>query len=136
MSPRTSTVVGFVILFSGVINGYFAAAGFAALLLFIIPVTFPGPASVIPERLEGWGLAAGVGISAVMLVWPTRPPDTLRATAARACRALADLLDSESSGDRAAVGDKAQAASAAVAGVRRTFVSTPYRPTRWRLDAF
>jgi uncharacterized membrane protein YccC len=122
-------VVGFVILFSGAINGYFAAAGFAALLLFIIPVAFPGPAAVIPERLEGWALAAGVGICARMLVWPTRPPDTLRATAARACGALADLVDSESSGDRAAVGDKAQAASAAVAEVRRTFVSTPYRPT-------
>jgi hypothetical protein len=61
-------VFGFVILFSGAISGYFAAGGFAALLLFILPVAIPSSASAIPERLEGWALAAAVGICAVMLI--------------------------------------------------------------------
>ena len=121
--------VGFAILISGVINGYFAAAGFAALLVFIIPVSFPGPASVIPDRLEGWALACAVSISAAMLLWPTRPREVLRSKAARACEALADLIDAELSSDRSSVPEKAQTAGAAVAEVRRSFVATPYRPT-------
>ncbi|TMK75980.1 MAG: FUSC family protein, partial [Actinobacteria bacterium] len=60
-------VVGFLILLSGVISGYFAAARIAALLTFILPVSIPVPPSAIPARLEGWALAASVGIGAVML---------------------------------------------------------------------
>jgi hypothetical protein len=52
-------VVGFAILFSGVINGYFAAGATSALLTFILPVTVPGSFSEVPARLEGWLLAAG-----------------------------------------------------------------------------
>ena len=46
-------VVGFTILFAGVINGYLAAGGFAALLTFIISVNIPAPLSTVPDRLEG-----------------------------------------------------------------------------------
>jgi uncharacterized membrane protein YccC len=122
-------VVGFMILISGVINGYFAAAGFAALLLFILPIGVPGEPSVVLDRLAGFALACAVSISAAMLLWPTRSPAVLRSGAAIACRALADLTDAELSGDRAAVSDKAQSAGAAVAEVRRAFVATPYRPS-------
>ena len=48
-------IVGFATLFSGVINGYFAAASTGALLTFVLPVTLPAPNSAIPDRLEGWG---------------------------------------------------------------------------------
>ena len=122
-------VVGFAILFSGVISGYFAAGGFPALLLFIIPVAFPGPASAVPARLEGWLLAAAVGTCAAMLLWPARPQYPIAAAAARACGALADLMDAELSRDRSAIAERAEAATAAVAEVRRSFVATPYRPT-------
>src|SRR5256885_14932721 len=88
-------VVGFLILLSGVISGYFAAARIAALLTFILPVSIPVPPSAIPARLEGWALAASVGIGAVMLLWPSQPRDRLRAAVARATRTLADLVDSE-----------------------------------------
>ena len=54
-------VVGFAILFSGVINGYFAAAATAAILLFVLPDAVPAPVSTIPWRLAGFGLAAGAG---------------------------------------------------------------------------
>jgi uncharacterized membrane protein YccC len=129
LAVAAMAVVGFAILFSAVISGYFAAGGFAALLLFIIPVAFPGPASAVPARLEGWLLAASVGICAKMLLWPARRRDVIGAGAARACSALADLMDTELSRDRSAIADRAGAATAAVAEVRRSFVATPYRPT-------
>ena len=129
LAVAAMAVVGFAILLSGVISGYFAAAGFAALLLFVIPVAFPGSPSVIPDRLEGWALACSVSISAAMLLWPTRPREVLRSKAGRACEALAGLLDAERSGDPAAIHDTAEAAGAGVMELRRAFVGTPYRPT-------
>ncbi|MDX6698599.1 MAG: hypothetical protein QOE65_1996 [Solirubrobacteraceae bacterium] len=122
-------VVAFGILFSSAINGYFAAAGFAALLTFILPVNVPAEPSAIPPRLEGWALACGVGITALMLLWPPRSRDTLREAAARACRALADLVAAELAGDPSLVSGCDRAARAEVAAVRREFVSTPHRPT-------
>jgi uncharacterized membrane protein YccC len=122
-------VVGFVILLSGAISGYFAAARTAALLTFIIPVALPGAPSTIPDRLEGWALAAVAGVSAAMLLWPAHPRETLRAGAARAARALAELLDSEVSGDESQIAERREAGEAAVGELRRGFVSMPYRPT-------
>jgi uncharacterized membrane protein YccC len=122
-------VVGFVVLYSGVINRHFAAGSFAALLSFIISVNVPAPPSAIPDRLEGWLLAGAVGISAAMLLWPPRPRADLRAVAARACAALGDLLESEAGGDAALVQSRAAAAREAVAAFRLSFVATPYRPT-------
>src|SRR5438132_1100070 len=55
-------VVGFVVLYAGVLGGYFAAGGTSAILAFVLPVTIPAPFSAVPARLEGWALAAGVGI--------------------------------------------------------------------------
>ena len=122
-------VVGFVVLLSGVISGYFAAARIPALLTFILSVSIPAPPSAIPARLEGWALAASVGISAVMLLWPSQPRDRLRAAGARAARALAALVDSEQSGDPSAIADRIDEAGAAVGEFRRSFVATPDRPT-------
>lgn len=106
LAVAAMAVVGFVILISGVISGYFAAGGFAALLLFILPIGVPGPASVIPDRLAGFAFACAVSICAAMLLWPTRPPDALRSRAAGACRALADLMDAELSGDSSAIPER------------------------------
>src|SRR2546426_1732371 len=122
-------VLGFMILLSGVISGYFAAARIAALLTFIVPVSIAAPPAAIPARLEGWALAASAGICAVMLLWPSQPRDRLRAGAARATRALADLLDSEPSGDPSAIAARVDAANAAVGEYRRSFLATPYRPS-------
>jgi uncharacterized membrane protein YccC len=129
LGAAAMAVVAFGVLFSAVMGGYFAAGGFAALLTFILPVNLPGDPSAIPPRLEGWALACGVGISAVMLLWPPRPRDELRDAAARACRSLADLVAAELDGDRSLISDRAGAARTDVAAVGREFVSTPYRPT-------
>ena len=91
-------VVGFAILFSGLINRYFAAGAFAALLSFILSANVPAPTSAIPARFEGWALACAVGIGAQMLAWPPRPRPALRPAAARAFAALAELLEAELAG--------------------------------------
>jgi uncharacterized membrane protein YccC len=123
LAAAAMAVVGFVILFSGVINGYFAAAGTAAILTFVLPVTIAAPNSAIPARLEGWALAAAAGILAHLLLWPARQPAALRDDAARACRALADLADPDLPLERSAA-----AAREAVSGLRARFLATPHRP--------
>src|SRR4051794_13565066 len=121
-------IVGFAILFSGAINGYFAAAGTSALLTFILPVTISAPFSEVPARLEGWGLAATAGILAHMLLWPARPRARLRRDAADACGALAELLATELAGDPKVIASAEQVAHEAVGGLRRGYLTTPHRP--------
>src|SRR4051812_39418803 len=59
LATGAMALVGFVVLFSGAVNGYFAAGATGAILTFVLPVTIPAQASAIPDRLEGWGLAVG-----------------------------------------------------------------------------
>jgi uncharacterized membrane protein YccC len=128
LAAGAMAVVGFAILFSGVINGYFAAAGTAALLTFILPVTIPVSFSEVPARLGGWGLAAAAAICAHMLLWPSRPRGTLRNDAARACGALADLAETELAADPSAISSRTAAARDSVEGLRRSFLAAPHRP--------
>jgi hypothetical protein len=122
-------VVGFLVLYAGLLGGYFAAGGTGAILAFVLPVTLAAPLSSIPARLEGWGLAAGAATCALMLLWPPRARDVLRSQAARACLALADLADAKLAGDRAAIEARAVAAREAVHGLRGGFLGAPHRPT-------
>jgi uncharacterized membrane protein YccC len=124
----TMAVVGFAILFSGLINRYCAAGAFAALLCFILSVNVLAPTSAIPARLEGWGLASTVAIAATMLLWPPRARPGLRPAAARAFGALADLLQAELDGE-ASLQARLDEADDAVGELRRRFVATPFRPT-------
>src|SRR5438477_3566657 len=117
--------VGFATLFSGVISGYFAAAATGALLTFVLPVTIPAPNSAIPDRLEGWGLATGAGICALMLLWPPRRRADLHRQAGRTLRAVADLVDA----DREQFGERARVAREAVDDLGRRFLGTQHRPT-------
>ena len=125
LAAGAMAIAGFVTLFSGVINGYFAAAATGALLTFVLPVTIPAPNSAIPDRLEGWALAAGAGICAVMLLWPPRQEDDLRREASAAMRVVADCLDS----DAEEFAERARLARAGVDGLRRRFLSSQHRPT-------
>jgi uncharacterized membrane protein YccC len=122
-----TAVLGFTILFSGLINRYFAAGAFAALLSLILAVNIPAAASALPARLEGWGLASAAAIGAVMLLWAPRTRPALRPAAARACDAIAALLQSELDGAPLARGITEVAD--AVTTIRQRFVATPYRPT-------
>ena len=129
--------VAFCVLFAGVVSSVLAAATSALLLAFILPVSLPGPASEIPDRLAGWALASVASLAAIALLWPAPSRDPLRARAAAACRALADRLRSEVAvllgGDEAPSAAEHQqvvaAADAAVGALHQGFLATPYRPT-------
>src|SRR5436853_5672851 len=118
-------VIGFCVLMSGVINGYIAALSTGALLTFVLPVTIPAPNSAIPDRLEGWALAAGAGICAVMLLWPARRRADLQREAARALRAVAELLEA----NREHFSERAHLARGAVDALGRRLLGTQHRPT-------
>src|SRR5882762_10057068 len=120
LAAGAMAVVGFVTLFSGVLSGYFAAAATGAILTFVLPVTIPAPNSAIPDRLEGWGLATGAGICAVMLLWPPRRSADLQREAARALHAVADFVDAE----RDSLTELGRLAREAVDGLGRRFLGT------------
>ena len=130
-------VAGFGVIFAGVVSSVLAGATTALLLAFILPVSLAAPPSAVPDRLAGWGMAAGVALGATALLWPAPARDRLRGAAAAACRALAARLragvayllsgmDEQFALDR----DHAVAqADQAVEALRSAFLATPYRPT-------
>ena len=130
-------VVGFGVIFAGVVSSVLAGATTALLLAFILPVSLAAPASAVPDRLAGWGMAAGAALVATALLWPAPARDRLRGAAAAACRALAARLRagvayllSGMDGQFALDRDHAAAqADQAVEALRSAFLATPYRPT-------
>ena len=137
LAAAAMTVVGFGVIFAGVVSSALAGATTALLLAFILPVSLAAPASAVPGRLAGWGMAGGAALVATALLWPAPARDRLRGAAAAACRALAARLragvayllsgmDEQFALDR----DHAAAqADQAVEAMRSTFLATPYRPT-------
>ncbi|MEU3794475.1 FUSC family protein [Streptomyces fructofermentans] len=132
-----TVVVGFLVLFAGVVSSVLAGASTALLLGFVLPVASAAPVSVLPERLAGAGLAAAASLFAITLMWPRPAADPLTAPAARVCRAAAEQLRTDASrlaggADAPSMGhcrDAADRAAAAAAELREVFDSTPYRPT-------
>jgi MFS family permease len=125
LAAAAMAVVGFGTLFSGVLGGYFAAGVPAALLSFVLPATVPAANSAIPDRLAGWGLATGVAICAVMLLWPPRRGDDLQPEAADAVRSVADVVDA----DAGELAERGRVARNAVEGLERRLRGTQQRPT-------
>ncbi|MCU1668263.1 MAG: hypothetical protein JWP40_1190 [Blastococcus sp.] len=126
-------VVGFLVLFAGVVSSALAAASTSILLSFILPVATPAGPAAIPDRLLGWLLAGIVSLPAVTLLWPAPRSDPLRDAAAEACRQLSARLTAEVArwhGEDGGDVDEAVArANAAVDRLRATFLATPYRPS-------
>src|ERR1700730_6466187 len=130
-------VVGFGVIFAGVVSSVLAGATTALLLAFILPVSLAAPASAVRDRVAGGGAAGGVRLVATALLCPAPARDRLRGAAAAACRALAARLragvayllsgmDEQFALDR----DHAAAqAGQAVEALRSAFLATPYRPT-------
>jgi len=137
LAVASMVLVGFAVIFAGVVSSVLAGATTSLLLAFILPVTLSGPASSVPARLAGWGMAGGVSVIAVALLWPAPAQDPLRAAAARACRALAARLRAEVAHllnpDEASFAlDHSRAVAAAddaVMALHRGFLATAYRPT-------
>ncbi len=131
LATAAMAAVAFVILFAGVLSGYAAAGGSAAVLMFILSVMVPAGPTAIPERLTGWTLACVTCIAALTFLWPSRPQRPIRTAQAAACRALGDLLRAWA---RAPAGPIAplpasDAARAAVDAGEAAFAATPYRPS-------
>ena len=132
-------LVGFAILFAGVIDGYIAAASLVLILTFVIATMVQADASEIPYRLAGWGVAGALSLIAIFFLWPSRPPDQLRRGGAAALDALAALLEGMASALRAAgdgaaadeerIGELSADAYEAVVAARNAYVSLPHRPS-------
>jgi uncharacterized membrane protein YccC len=130
-------IVAFVVLFSAVVSSVMASATTSLLLAYILPVSLPGPASQIPDRVAGWGMAAGASVIAIAILWPAATRDPIRVKAIAGCRAIAERLRREiavitAGGAAETVADyraAIEAANDAVSDLYRTFLQTPYRPT-------
>jgi uncharacterized membrane protein YccC len=137
LAAAAMTVVGFGVLFVGVASSVLAAATQTLLLSFILPVSLAGPVSSIPDRLAGWGMAAGCSLLAIALLWPAPARDPVRTQAIAACRALAARLRAEiamragggGANARATYEEAAAASEEAVRALHDTFFGTPIRPT-------
>jgi uncharacterized membrane protein YccC len=131
-------LVGFAILFAGVIDGYLAAASLVLILTFVIATMVQADPSEIPDRLAGWGVAALFSLIAIFGLWPSRPPDQLRRGGAAALDALAALLEGmaamltpglASDAEEERLGQLSADAYDKVVAARNAFVSLPHRPS-------
>ena len=120
-------VIGFLVLFAGIVTPQVATCATAALLTFVLPVAVAAPPSAIGPRLVGWLLAGAIAIPACLLVWPPPWHDDLRRRLSAAVLAVARVAEAHGRGtdDRAAAEDM----TAQLARLRTQFSSTPYPPT-------
>ncbi|MGW7685325.1 FUSC family protein [Kribbella sp. NPDC054772] len=124
-----TAVVGFSVLFSGVVSSVLAGASTSLLLAFILSVATPAPMSAVPDRLTGVAIAGVAAVFAAWLLWPRAPADPLGAPAARVCRAAAAQVRSEARDTPEVCVVRTEHAAKLSDELRRAFTSTPYRPT-------
>jgi uncharacterized membrane protein YccC len=120
-------LVGFAVLFAGVIGPNVAAGGTAALLAFVLPAASPGSMDAIPARLAGWWLASLVGTAAVLIIAPPPGADRVRTVTATLARRLGERLDAALRG-----ADDETVRSASIEAkheLMELFTAQPYRPT-------
>ncbi len=131
-------LVGFAVLFAGVIDGYVAAASLVLILTFVIAAMVQADAGEIPARLAGWGVAGALSMVAIFGLWPRRPPDQLRRGGAAALDKLAALLeamgatptsDLATNQEEERLAERSAEAYEAVVAARNAFVSLPHRPS-------
>jgi hypothetical protein len=134
LAAIVTAAIAFAVLFAGVVSSVLASATTALLLSLILPVSLPGAAATIPDRLAGWGMAAGASLLAITLLWPSPARNQLRGPTISATRALANRLRTHVAYVLGtAAGDQLNAAcdraDEAVHALERSFYATPYRPT-------
>jgi uncharacterized membrane protein YccC len=123
----TMALVGFAVLYSGIVAPQAATGATAALLTFVLPVAVAQPASAIGPRLLGWVLAAAFCIPACLLLWPPPWHDNLRRRLSATLAAIARVVEAHAKG---VTDPDAQAVmSSEIQLLRTQFSSTPYPPT-------
>ena len=120
-------VVGFGVLFVGIVAPQVAAASTATLLIFVLPVAVAQPAEAVGPRLVGWVAAGAVGITASMVLWPTPWHDDLRRRLSATVSAVARLVALHGGGKPDA--EAQSAVEVEVSLLRARFANTPYPPT-------
>ncbi len=129
LAVASMAVIGFVVLFGGLLSAAAAAAGRAALLTFVLPVTLPAPAVDIAPRLLGWLLAAAITVPIAVFVLPPAHHAKLRMRAAACCAALARELQAVSDAESQATVTSSQAdTDKALTAYRQQLRSTAFRP--------
>ncbi|HWD51714.1 MAG TPA: FUSC family protein [Acidimicrobiales bacterium] len=120
-------VVGFGVLFAGIVSPQAATASTAALLTFVLPVAVVQPASAVGPRLLGWAFAVATCVPACLLVWPTPWHDDLRRRLSATVSAVARLSLTVAGGrsDPEACG----VVRRELARLRDEYAGTPYPPT-------
>ncbi len=119
-------LVGFTIAFASVFGGYVAAAQTGMLLAFVIAVSIPAPPAAVPARVAGWVFAGIVSTLAAVSLWPRFEQVKLRQHAAKACIAVANLVEGFRSDQD--LGRLLAAARAAEQAARQAFANTAKRP--------
>ena len=120
-------VVGFVVLFLGIVSPQAATASTAVLLMFVLPVAVAQPAAAVGPRLLGWAIAGAFCITACMVIWPTPWHDTLRSRLSAAISAVVGLAEAHLR--HGSVLEAKAAVDSQVALLRSQFAGTPYPPT-------
>jgi uncharacterized membrane protein YccC len=120
-------VVGFAVLFAGIVAPQVATASTAVLLTFVLPVAVAVPASQVGWRLLGWTLAAAACITACLLLWPPPWHDNLRLRLSAAISSVARLAEARVHGDDDA--DQLESVAHELTLLRKQFSATPYPPT-------
>jgi uncharacterized membrane protein YccC len=123
----TMGIVGFAVLFAGIVAPQAATATTAALLTFVLPVAVAQPASAVGPRLIGWTIASAFCTAGCMLAWPPPWHDNLRRRLSAAIAAVARLADARCRGT-----DDEEEYAAVVDGLQQLqqqFAGTPYPPT-------
>jgi hypothetical protein len=122
-----TAVVGFGVLFAGIVSPTAATASTAALLLFVLPVAVAQPANAVGPRLLGWLFAGAFCVPACMLLWPTPWHDNLRSRLSAAVSAVAGLVTSNTQGGSGS--EAHEVMKRELVRLRDQFRGTPYPPT-------
>jgi uncharacterized membrane protein YccC len=123
----TMAVVGFGVLFAGIVSPQAATASTAALLVFVLPVAVVQPAAAIGPRLLGWAIAVAFCVPAAMLLWPPPWHDDLRRRLSASVSAVQRLLSSELDGRLDP--DQQATVKSELSKLRDQFAGTPYPAT-------
>ena len=123
----TMAVVGFGVLFAGIVSPQAASASTAALLVFVLPVAVAQPVSAVGPRLLGWAIAGAFCIPACLLIWPAPWHDELRRRLSATMSAVGRLVSSVAEGRPDP--ESRVAVSSEVSRLRDEFAVTPYPPT-------
>jgi uncharacterized membrane protein YccC len=127
LAALVTLVVGFCVLFAGVLSANAASGATAALLAFVLPAASPGTVSMIPARLAGWWMASVAGTLAVLVLYSPPPVNRLRQAASGLAQSIADLLDAFIAGRSTPA--KVDEVFGAKHELLAAFIGVPYRPT-------